>query len=298
MNGRKSALLAGIRSLSQWRLILLLTLVTALLGVTAAVPLWPALDSVFGDTLSGDHILRNHPTFAPTDVLDFLREKRSATAAATSAMHWSAVLGVVFQMLFAGGIVAVLGRPGLFPWSDFFAACRHNFWHNFKCLLLFAILVLLLPGLWLGGSMALGKRVMEAAPPWSGALLAYRLGTAAVALLLFAVLSLVYDFARAARRNDPRIGAWRAFRFARRTLSGVWLRALGLVAFWFVAGGAVVLTLFCLEWSGSASTWAGIALHTALQAAVLAARSAVRVGAWGSELALFDERTPAAAAGL
>jgi hypothetical protein len=293
LNGRRSALAAGLRALSQRRLILLLTLATALLGVTAAVPLWPALDSAFGGTLAGDHILRNHPTFAPTDVLDFLREKSSATAAAAQAMRWSAVLGVAIQMFLAGGIVAALGRPGPFAWSEFFAGCRRNLWHNFKCFLFFALLVLVVPGLWLGGTMELGKRLFEQAPPWSDARLAYRLGTAAVALLLFGVLSLVYDFARAARRNEPGIGAWRAFRFARRALSGAWLRALGLVAFWFVAGGGVVIALFCLEWSGSASSWGGIALHTALQAAVLAARSAVRVGAWGSELALFDERIPA-----
>jgi hypothetical protein len=298
LNGRRSALGAGLRSLSQWRLILLLTLATVLLGVTAAMPLWPALDSAFGGTLAGDHILRNHPTFAPTDALDFLREKSAAIAAARQAMRWSALVGVVLQMFFAGGIVATLGRPAPFEWSGFFARCRSNVWHNFKCFLFFAVLVLVLPGLWLVGTTALGEKLFDEAPPWSDARLAYQIGTWAVGLLLFAVLSLVYDFARAARRNDPAIGAWRALRSAPRALSGAWLRGLGLVGFWFVAGGAVVLALFCLEWSGSASSWGGIAVHTFLQSIVLASRSAVRVGAWGSELALFGERLPVVAAGL
>lgn len=274
-------------------MILLLTLATILLGVTAVVPLWPSLQSALGRTLAGDHIVRNHPTFAPTDVLDFLREKSSATAAVASAAHWSVVLTVALQMLLAGGIVAALGRPGPFVWSEFFAGCRRNLWHNFKSFLFFVLLVALLPGVWLGATMALGKQLFEEAPPWSDARFAYRLTTVAVGLLLFALVSLVYDFARAARRRDRAIGAWAALRLARRTLSGAWLRGLGLIVFWFVAGGAAVLGLFCLEWSGSASSWGAIALHTALQVAVLAARSAVRVGAWGSELALFDERSPA-----
>ena len=290
MNGRRSLLGAGLAALSQGRLIALLALSTALLGVTAAVPLWPALDAAFSKTLAGDHILHNHPTFAPTDVLDFLREKSSAVQATRQAALWSALLGLLLQMLFAGGIVAALGRPGPLSWSEFSAGCRRNFWHNMKCFLIFALLLLLVPVLWLAAvSGALGK-LFEDAPPWATLPFVLRLAARLAALFFFAVLSLVYDFARAARRREPGIGAWRAYGLARRAFSGCWLRALGVFAFWFVAGGACVLALFCLEWAGNAATGACVALHTVLQASVLVARSAVRVGAWGSELALFDER--------
>lgn len=111
-----------------------------------------------------------------------------------------------------------------------------------------------------------------------------------MALLLFAIASLLYDFARAARRRDPGAGALRAYASARRLFSGSFFRSLGLFAFWLLFGAAAVPALFALEWSGNAQSWAAIALHTVLQAAVLAARSAVRVGAWGSLLALYDER--------
>jgi hypothetical protein len=290
LNGRRRLLSAGFASLSQGRLIALLALSTALLGVTAAVPLWPALDDAFAKTLSGTHILQNHPTFAPEDVFDFLREKSEAFAATRKAALWSALLAVLAQVYFAGGIVAALGRPGPLAWEAFFDGCRRHFWHNVKCLLIFAALLALVPGLWLAGAFAGSRKIWENAPPWATVPLAFRIGADVVALFFFAVLTLVYDFARAARRIKPTIGAWRAYGLARRGLSGSWARALGVFCFWMVAGGAAVLALFGLEWSGTATTWAGIGLHTVLQAAVILARSAVRVGAWGSELALFDER--------
>lgn len=294
MNGRRRLLRSGFTALQQGRLIALLALSTAVLGVTAAAPLWPALDGFFTRTLAGDHVLRNHPTFAPTDVLAFLGEKSAAVGGAWQATLWACALSVLAQTFFAGGIVAALGRHGPLSWNDFFGGCRRNFWQNLKCSFLFAAL-LLLPGLFLVGAARAGKKLFEHAPPWSDARLAYRVGAAAAALLLYAILSLLYDFARAARRKDPEVGALRAYGFALRCLAGCWVRALGVCAFWFVFGGAAVFALFALEWSGNAASWAGIAGHTALQAAVIAARSAVRVGAWGSELALFDERAPSTA---
>jgi hypothetical protein len=289
VSGRRSLLGAGFVGLSQGRLILLLTLVTVLLGVTTAIPLWPALHGAFVDTLAGDHVLSNHPTFAPTDVFDFLREKSPAVSGAFEAAHWSALLGVLVQMLFVGGIVAALGRPGPLSWSEFFSGCRKNLWHNVKCFLLFAVLLLGI-GLLAAGAWWVGKKVYEDAPPWSDGWLRWRLGVAAVALLLFALSSLLYDFARAARRRDPSARALRAFGSARRLLAGSFWRSLGVFAFWLLFGGVFVLALFGLEWWGNARSWAGIALHTLLQTAVLTARSAVRVGTWGSLLALYDER--------
>ena len=289
MNGRRGLLGAGFAALARIGLIVLLTLATILLGATAAVPLWPALHAAFEDTLAGDHVLKNHPTFAPTDVLDFLREKSPAVSGVFDAAHWSGLLGVLLQMLFVGGIVAALGRPGPFVWSEFFSGCGKNLWHNAKCFLLFVVLLAGI-GLAAAGAWWVGKKVYEDAPPWSDGWLRWRLGVAVVALLLFALSSLLYDFARAARRRDPGAGAFHAYASARRLLTGSFWRSLGVFAFWLLFGGVFVLGLFGLEWWGNARSWAGIALHTLLQAAVLTARSAVRVGAWGSLLALYDER--------
>ncbi|MCP6756563.1 hypothetical protein NL533_33560, partial [Klebsiella pneumoniae] len=68
------------------------------------------------------------------------------------------------------------------------------------------------------------------------------------------ILSLHYDFARAARRYAPAIGAWRAWGFARRALRSSRARALGLFVFWLVAGGAVWLGLVAVAWSAPAAS--------------------------------------------
>jgi hypothetical protein len=135
---------------------------------------------------------------------------------------------------------------------------------------------------------ALINKIFEEKPPDADTPL--RVAAVGAALLLFGVLSLLYDLARAARRQAPSIGAWRAWGVARRSLLGAWMRAIGLFLFWCLAGGAAVLGLFALEWGGTATTAAAIAIHTVLQISVLFVRSAVRLGAWGSSLALADER--------
>jgi hypothetical protein len=291
VNGRRHVLGAGFRALAQGRLILLLTVATVLLGASAAVPLWPALETSLGGTLAGDHILRNHATFAPTDVLEFLHEKSEAVHAAMSAAHWSMLLGVFIQVFFAGGIVAVVGRPMAFDWIEFFSAARRNFWHNVKCLLVFAVLVAVAVGLGLVGAFALLEKIFAGKPPGEAWL--FQCAALGIALLFFGILSLLYDVARAARRQQPSIGTWRAWAAARRALSGAWMRAIGLFFFWLVVGGVCVLGLAALEWSGTSTTAAAVAVHTVLQVSVLAARSAVRLGAWGSYLELVDERLPA-----
>jgi hypothetical protein len=112
--------------------------------------------------------------------------------------------------------------------------------------------------------------------------------TAVVALILFAVLSLLQDFARATRRDVSGIGAWRSYGRARRILAGRWTRAFGLFLFWLLFGGALLLAGIAIEWTAPAVSALAIALHILIQVAVLAVRSAIRVAAWGSYLHLYD----------
>ena len=62
MNENKGPIAAGFASLSHGKLILLLTLTTAVLGAFGAAPLLPTFKEVLGGTLAGDHFLRNSPT--------------------------------------------------------------------------------------------------------------------------------------------------------------------------------------------------------------------------------------------
>ena len=295
MRERGGNLAAGFAALHGGRsLILLLTGLTVALAVLSAAPLGPALQQSFAGTLAGDHILRNNPSFAPTDFFDFLREKAPAVAGSGAAERWAALIGLLQQILLAGGIVAVLGRGVPVSLPDLAAGVRRNAWHNVKCFLIFLLLAGGALGAWLGVTRAISRKLFEGAAPGSASATIFKVATAVVALTLYAVFSLLQDFARAARRDGSGIGAWRAYGRARRILSGRWTRALGLFLFWLLFGGALLLAGVALEWTAPAVSALAIGLHILIQVAVLAVRSAVRVAAWGSYLHLYDGAEPIA----
>ncbi len=283
------SLAAGFRALGHGKLILLLAVTTAVVAAGTAAPLHGVFVKELGGTLAGDHFLRNHPTAAPTDFFDFLRFEAAAVTGVLSGSRYGLLLTVVLQMFFAGGIIGVLGR-GPFAFGQFFEPARRNFWHNVKCFFLFAVFLVVVFGALFGGAFAAAKKIFENVPPDAASRTAWHWGLGVLAVFLWGVLSLHYDFARAARRYVPAIGAWRAWRFAGRALRGSRGEALGLFAFWLVAGGAVWFGLFALAWSVSAASPIAIAGLFLLQFLVLWVRSAVRVAAWGSYLEFLDQR--------
>jgi len=289
MTETRNPVAAGFASLSHGKLILLLALTSAVLGAFGAAPLRPAFQEVLAGTLAGDHFLRNSPRVAPSDFLDFMRVQSPAIDGAMRTIGFAGFLGVILQMLYAGGIVVVLGR-GPFSFGQLFEPARRNLWHNVKCFLVFALLNAVALGAWLGGGGALHKKVFEEAPPDAPARRLAFWVLAVGAILIFAAISLLYDLARAARRHAPTIGAWRAYRFARRALAGSWIRAIALWIFWCVLGGGAVLALLAVTWTMPAVSGIAIAFGMALQLGVLWLRSAVRVAAWGSYIAFLEPR--------
>lgn len=282
-------LAAGFAALKGGRfLVVLLTGVTVVLAVLSAAPLGPSLQQAFSGTLAGDHVLKNHPSFAPTDVFDFLREKAPAVAGTGAAERFAALIGLLQQILLAGGIVAALGKAVPISLPDFVAGVRRNAWHNVKCFLIFLVLAGAALGLWFGGTHAVSRKLFEDAVPGSASAAVFKAAAVVGGLFLYAVFSLLQDFARASRRDGSRIGAWRAYGQARRILSGRWTRAFGLFFFWLIFGGALVVAGVAFEWYAPAVSALAIACHILLQVAVLAVRSAVRVAAWGSYLHLYD----------
>src|SRR5262249_47013661 len=233
-------------ALSHQKLVCLLAVTSALLGLTAAMPALPTLQEWVGGTLAGDMFIRNHPTQAPGLFFDLVQEKWPAFAGMRRTAGWMGAIGVVLQMFFAGGIVAVLGR-GPFGFGQFLEPARRNFWHNVKCFLVFALLSLVLLGIWIGATLFGGRKLLEQQPPDASARTFLTWICVIGTVLIFAALSVLYDFARAARRYAG-LGALRGYRFAWHALSGAWLRALGLWFFWAVFGGAAVLVVFFLAW--------------------------------------------------
>jgi hypothetical protein len=293
---RRSSIAAGFAATGRAKaLVLLLTVVTIVFSLLAAAPLFPSLRDSFAGTLAGDHVLKNDPFFAPTDVFDFLREKSAAVSGARSAANLAILIVIFQQILFAGGIVTVVGRATPATLPDFAAGVRRNAWHNVKCFLIFLIGAGAAIGAWFAADHAIYKKFFEPLPPGASSTFLFRVATVLGALLLYAVFSLLHDFARAARRSESSIGAWRAYGHARRTLAGRWPRVLGVFLFWFLFGGALLLLAVGVEWSAPAISALAIALHMLLQIAVLTIRPAIRIAAWGSYLALYDRAHPALA---
>ena len=266
---------------------------TVVLGLGAAIPFGAAFEQDFGGTLAGDHLLRNHPTFAPSDVVDFGRENASLLSGVAGGSRYFMLLTVLLQTFFAGGIVAVLGR-GRFTFGQFFEPARRNFWHNLKCFFLFAILLAVVLGAVLGGAFAADEKLFESTPPGAASARLFGWTVKIAAVLLWGVLSLLYDFARAARRYDPAIGAWRSYGFARRALRGSWTRGLILYLFWLILGGAAWLAAIAVAWTMPAASPLAIGLLLLVQFLSLLVRSAVRVATWGSYLEFLDHRAPGA----
>jgi MFS family permease len=285
----------GFDALSHGKLILLLVLVSILLGIAGASPLFPALEDSVAGTLAGDHFLRNAPTLAPADFFDFLKENRRTLEGARSSSRWAGLLGIAFQIFLAGGLVAVLGR-GPFGFGQLLEPARRNLWHNVKCFFLFALALVVAESVWLGGGFYARRKLFETSPPDAAS---HRLSWWLLivgAFFIYAVLSILYDFARAARRFSPTIGAWRGFRFARSAASAAWTRALGIWLVWFVLGGVAWLGLLLLAWLMPAVSPLAILVNLLLLAGALAARSAARVAAWGSWVAFLEPRARAAVA--
>ena len=286
-NAPRSPIAAGFAALSHGKLVLLLALTTALLGLTAAMPAIPTLQEWLGGTLAGDAFVRNQPTQAPGLLFDLVQEKWPAFSGVRRSANFAGVLGLLLQVFFAGGIISVLGR-GPFSFGQFLEPARRNFWHNIKCLLIFVLLLGVILGPWFGAVHA-ATRALEHTPPDAAVRSLTIWACVVVTVLLFAVLSLLYDFARAARRYAG-VGAWRGYRFAWRALSGAWLRGLGLWIFWALIGTAVVLVGFALTWAMPAVSPLAIAILLFFQFGVLWLRSAVRVATWGSYLEFLDAR--------
>jgi hypothetical protein len=294
---RRGSLRAGFDALRHRKLVLLLTGLTALLGLIGATPLMPVFQRELAGTLAGDHFIRNAPTLAPADFFDFVRFHRDALSGVDRTAGFVGLLAVLQQALIAGGIVVVLGR-GRFTFSQFVEPARRNLWHNVKCLLLFAAALAVVLGAWFAGTTAAFHRLLEDAPPESPGRTAAHWAILLIGLLLYGILSLVYDFARAARRYAPAIGAWQSVRFALRALRGSWMPALLLFGFWLAFGALAVAAGVGAAWLLPAVSLPALLLLFVVQVAALGLRSAVRVAAWGSYVGFLDARARPALASL
>ena len=210
------------------------------------------------------------------------------------AIGWAGLLGVLLQMFFAGGIVAVLGR-GPFSFGQFLEPARRNLWHNVKCFLLFALLAGVVLGALVRRRLRRSRRSSSKTslrtPP------AARAATCWVVVLVGAAPLRGDLSALRLRARGPALLAHDR-RLARvplrppRALRARGSRALGLLLFWLVAGGAAVVGALRrdLERCRPSRAPAIALLFAAPVRASSGCASAVRVAAWGSYVAFLEPR--------
>ncbi len=142
-----------------------------------------------------------------------------------------------------------------------------------KCLILFVLVAGALVGGWVAAALEAAERLLENAPPGSATRTLAGCVIAVIALLLFASLSLIYDFARAARRYAPddRRLALDPLRTASSSVRP-WLRALALFLFWLIVGAIAVCAGVGAAWTMPAVSWPAIALLPVVELAALGLR--------------------------
>ena len=209
------SLAAGFAALRTGRLLVfLLILPTVVLSLLAVAPLGPSLSDSLAGTLAGDHLLRNHPAFAPADYFDFLREKAPAVAGMLAAARWAALLILLQQIFFAGGLVAVLGRSARVSLPDLVAGAKRNFWHNLKCFAIFIAGFGVAFGAWFALTRAFSKKAFENTPPGAWSAFLFRL--LVVLGALSSLRGLLPPPRLRARRPPLRPGDWRLARHGSR----------------------------------------------------------------------------------
>jgi hypothetical protein len=288
MEKPRNPIASGFAALAGWRTTLVLLASANLAALPVPMALRGSLSSAFGDTLAGAAIRGNAQPDAGLYWIDYLRRYHPFSAA--SGAFWLAVaLTLLFQIFLAGGIIETVGRERTPFLGEFFGACGRHFRHNLAAFLLFVLFVLLLPGVWLGLTGAAAHALFSSSPPHTPAAAIVAGVRYVVALLLFAALSMAYDFARAMPRFGP-VRAWPAFRgglaIARREPAGV----LGIFFFWLIAAGLLQLGWSALEWRAAPASAGAIAVVFLAEQAGIWIRCAARVATWGSIVSFLGPR--------
>jgi len=280
------------RAAGGWRLLLLLLAANFVFALPLAVPVFLLLSRTTGGTLFAGRMLADKlDAVWLSDV--FNEQVRNASAAGTAktvAVNFL-LLGAGYLLLntfFAGGILAVFAEPERrFTWRDFFAgcgACAGRFLRLlFVSFFFYGAAVVIYALLFWRASEADSRAVAER----PGVIRHYAL--AGLLLLLLAVVSLIFDYARVCTFvNDRRRMAREAFaatgfvaRHFLRTFPPYLL--LGLGGWALFAGAAWLRNLV------GQSSLLTVALAALLGQVALALRLWARMATYAAELHLYQK---------
>lgn len=268
---------AGFRSIRRRPgLVVLFYAINLVLAVVLAVPVYIVLESTVGPTGFGQELARS---FDLTLWADILEEVSDLLAALQIQLLWMIPLYLVWKAAASAGLIhALRGDQG------------RSFWQGVGRYTAKALLVglgfVILAGIGLVGVVMLAVVLSAFWPGEVGSFWITFVFAPTLVISVVAVLDLMHDYARMALVVDDQ-SAWNAL------LTGLmWpLRhgqASWLYLAWFVPAAALLLLPTLFEMNAAAATGFAVWGLFFIQQVLLLLRSAVTVGWFGSETALYE----------
>lgn len=256
-------------------LILLLYLVGLAIAVLLAVPVFRAIDGIFGSSGFSAELANRFDIIL---WIDMLEKGGSAFAATIRQFFWAIPLFIIWKVASQVGLVFALEDDG-----------QGSFWegvsrYTLRGLLLALIYLLLgvisMVVLWVILTVVI-KGMGEPGQVWTGLVIGPLLS-----IVILAMFDMMHDYARMHLVLRER-GIWESF------LSGSFypvrrLSALLLYKFWFLIGGLLWLLPFWLDGAFAKTTIAGMFGAFLVQQAAIFVRHGVTVGWVGSQISYFE----------
>ncbi len=266
------------------RLVLVLYLASAILGLLIALPVRAVLLDFAGRSLEGAALVNGVSTGF---FLELLFHNEAGLVALRAPSLFASAAYLVLSLFLSGGALAVLASGEGYRATDFWGGAA-KFFGRFLRLALWSSL--LLAALYLLPLTARGlQRIFFGSDPYE--YVSYwgwwvRAGLLLTALFFFRIC---FDYARihavAADERRMRVSLWRGLRFALRNP----LPVVGLALLIALVGGVALLIYRPLSTAVDGSTVAAVVAAVVAQQAYIVWRVVIRLTRYGSQITLFRE---------
>ena len=266
------------------RLVLVLYLASAILGLLIALPVRAVLLDFAGRSLEGAALVNGVST---SFFFELLFHNEAGFLGLRAPALFASVAYLLLSLFLSGGALAVLASGEGYRATDFWGGAA-KFFGRFLRLVLWSSL--LLAALYLLPLTARGlQRIFFGSDPYE--YVSYwgswvRAGLLLIALFFFRIC---FDYARihAVVTDEPRmrVSLWRGLRFALRNP----LPAVGLALLIALVGGGALLIYRPISAAVDVSTIAAVAAAVVAQQAYIVWRVVLRLTRYGSQITLFRE---------
>jgi hypothetical protein len=277
-------------------MILLLLVANIFFSLPVVVPIFLLIVVTSSGTLASDRLLADN--LDAVWLIDLFNHQFPGAALETVAAQVGVlllVMGVSYLLLntlFAGGILAIFhSADGLFDMHKFWAGCGAFFWRFFRLMLISLIFYGIAYGIYALLQWPIDN-ADEAASAFESVIYK-RWAAMTVLLLLFALVNMLFDYAKIGVVVGNSRGMWRetfkAIRFASRNF----FSTCGLYLLIAIVGLALFLILNWLRWSVNQSSSANVLLAILVGQMAMVGRIWTRLVFYSAEMHLYKKLAPA-----